>query len=81
MSCFMYFLYFLHKVENYINVYNKTCTLFLYSFVFYAICAVFMLVCCILQKPLIGRISDIVRIRACGFTFVVFRRREATMMK
>jgi hypothetical protein len=37
--------------------------------------------CCILQKPLFGRISDIVRIRACGFTFVISKRGESTMNK
>jgi len=42
MSCFMYFLYVLHKVGNYTSIYNKTCILFLFSFLFDAICAVFM---------------------------------------
>jgi len=40
----MYFLYVLHKVGNFTNIYNKTCILLLYSFFFVAICAVFMFV-------------------------------------
>jgi len=38
----VYFLYVLQKVGNYTNIYNKTCILFLYSFLFDAICAVFV---------------------------------------